>query len=173
MKMTWLHMEFVLISIFGISQGKLSRTAAEPLLTLASLLWSAVRDNLNLNWLIQLRKGKPIKTGSFPVECPNWNSNLERTILLLRKAGSKESQKEAKWMKRDPRVLQQCATYHCLALIVAVIQYIRSNALDWLLGWIIYRTRATISRSRFEAVFVYKPYIRPKVTVHKWTSKSG
>ena len=137
MKMTWLHMEFVLISIFDISQGKLSRTAAEPLLTLASLLWSAVRDNLNLNWLIQLRKGKPIKTGSFPVECPNWNSNLERTILLLRKAGSKESQKEAKWMKRDPRVLQQCATYHCLALIVAVIQYIRSNALDWLLGWIL------------------------------------
>ena len=97
----------------------------------------ALEYSPNLNWLIQLRKGKLIKTGSFPVECPNWKSNLEITILLLRKAGSKERQKEAKWMKRDPRVLQQCATYHCLALIVTVIQYIRCNALDWLLDWIL------------------------------------
>jgi hypothetical protein len=38
MKMTWLHMEFVLIFITGPSQGKLGRTAAERLLTLALLL---------------------------------------------------------------------------------------------------------------------------------------
>ena len=39
MKMTWLHMEFVLIFITGPSQAKLSRTAWQQLLTLASLLW--------------------------------------------------------------------------------------------------------------------------------------
>ena len=39
MKMTWLHMEFVLIFITGPSRGKLGRAAAERLLTLASLLW--------------------------------------------------------------------------------------------------------------------------------------
>jgi len=37
MKMTWLHMEFVLIFITGPSQGKLGRTAAERLLALALL----------------------------------------------------------------------------------------------------------------------------------------
>ena len=37
MKMTWLHMEFVLIFITGPSRGKLGRTVAEHLLTLASL----------------------------------------------------------------------------------------------------------------------------------------
>ena len=37
MKMTWLHMEFVLIFITSPSQGKLGRTAAERLLTLALL----------------------------------------------------------------------------------------------------------------------------------------
>jgi hypothetical protein len=38
MKMTWLHMEFVLIFITGPSQGELGRMATEHLLTLASLL---------------------------------------------------------------------------------------------------------------------------------------
>ena len=37
MKMTWLHMEFVLIFITSPSRGKLGRTAAERLLTLALL----------------------------------------------------------------------------------------------------------------------------------------
>jgi hypothetical protein len=37
MKMTWLHMVFVLIFITGLSRGKLGRTAQQQLLTLASL----------------------------------------------------------------------------------------------------------------------------------------
>ena len=38
MKMTWLHMEFVLIFITGPSRAKLGRTSQQQLLTLASLL---------------------------------------------------------------------------------------------------------------------------------------
>ena len=38
MKMTWLHMEFVLIFITGPSQAKLGRKARQQLLMLASLV---------------------------------------------------------------------------------------------------------------------------------------
>ena len=37
----------------------------------------------------------------------------------------------------------------------------------------IYRTRAIIGRSWLEAALEYKPYIRPKVTVHKWSLEMG
>ena len=40
MKMTWLHMEFVLIFITGPSQAKLGRTAWQQLLTLSWLIQS-------------------------------------------------------------------------------------------------------------------------------------
>ena len=43
MKVTWLHIEFVLIFITSPSQGKLGRTAAKHLLTLASLSQSMFR----------------------------------------------------------------------------------------------------------------------------------
>ena len=33
--------------------------------------------------------------------------------------------------------------------------------------------RAIIGRSRLEAALEYKPYIRPKVTVHKWSLEMG
>ena len=36
-----------------------------------------------------------------------------------------------------------------------------------------YRTRAIIGRSWLEAALEYKPYIRPKVTVHKWSLEMG
>ena len=36
-----------------------------------------------------------------------------------------------------------------------------------------YRTRAIIGRSWLEAALKYKPYIRPKVTVHKWSLEMG
>ena len=37
----------------------------------------------------------------------------------------------------------------------------------------IYRTRAIIGRSWLEATLEYKPYIRPKVTVYKWSLEMG
>ena len=37
----------------------------------------------------------------------------------------------------------------------------------------IYRTRAIIGRSWLEATLEYKPYIRPKVTVHEWSLEMG
>ena len=40
LKMTWLHMEFVLIFITGPSRAKLGRTARQQLLTLATCLLS-------------------------------------------------------------------------------------------------------------------------------------
>ena len=53
MKMTWLHMEFVLIFITGPSRTKLGRTALQQLLTLASLihvvLWIYVRQKILRN----------------------------------------------------------------------------------------------------------------------------
>ena len=36
-----------------------------------------------------------------------------------------------------------------------------------------YRTRAILGRSWLEAALEYKPYIRPKVTVHKWSLEMG
>ena len=36
-----------------------------------------------------------------------------------------------------------------------------------------YRMRAIIGRSWLEAALEYKPYIRPKVTVHKWYLEMG
>ena len=39
--------------------------------------------------------------------------------------------------------------------------------------YLIYRTRAIIGRSSLEAALKYKPYIRPKVIVHKWSLEMG
>ena len=54
MKMTWLHMEFVLIFSLADGQVKLGRTAAKQLLTLASL---AVTKLDFENWLENSRFG--------------------------------------------------------------------------------------------------------------------
>ena len=42
-----------------------------------------------------------------------------------------------------------------------------------LIIYFVYPTRAIIGRSWLEAALEYKPYIRPKVTVHKWSLEMG
>ena len=55
----------------------------------------------------------------------------------------------------------------CLWLVYA------SAMLVYAILLFMYRKRAIIGRSWLEAALEYKPYIRPKVTVHKWSLKMG
>ena len=68
MKMKWLHMEFVFIFITGTSWGKLGRTAAKSLLTLASLAESMTQfDVFHTIFLSSTQSSKNLK---FIKKCP-------------------------------------------------------------------------------------------------------